>query len=247
MNELSLPLTIVPSYLGGRHPLLKVLVGAGLLAVFLLIPDRTPAVVAGKGVIIVLLWLGTGGFSRLEGCFRVLLFLFSFLGIIFIFTLLGDAVSGTAGMALFRRLAIKSIWAATISFLIAGAINYRECIYLSRILKIPSPISSQMLLVILIWGKLFEEFRHVPAAWKSRGLSSRYLKRHPELIARLLKMVLLRTVRQASRLELSFLGRGFAGKLYTFFTASWSTLDSLTLIGTAALLLELGVIARTGC
>jgi len=46
----------------------------------------------------------------------VLLFLFSFLGIIFIFTLLGDAVSGTAGMALFRRLAIKSIWAATISF-----------------------------------------------------------------------------------------------------------------------------------
>jgi len=40
MNELSLPLTIVPSYLGGRHPLLKVLVGAGLLAVFLLIPDE---------------------------------------------------------------------------------------------------------------------------------------------------------------------------------------------------------------
>lgn len=244
MNELSLPLTAVPSYLAGRHPLLKVLVGAGLLTVFLLLPDRTPAVVAGKGAIIVLLWLCTGGFSRLEGCFRVLLFLLSFLGIIFIFTLLGDLFAGAASLEFFRRLTLKSIWAVTISFLIAGTIDFRECIYLGHILKFPPSISSQLLLVILIWGKLFEEFRHVPAAWKSRGLTSRYLKRHPGLIAGLLKMVLLRSVRQASRLELSFLGRGFAGKLYTFFTASWSTLDSLILIGTAALLLGLGVIAR---
>ena len=77
MNELSLPLPAVPSHLAGRHPLLKVLVGAGLLTVFLLLPDQTLAVVAGKGVIIVLLWLCTGGFLRLGGCFRVLLFLFS--------------------------------------------------------------------------------------------------------------------------------------------------------------------------
>ena len=165
-----------------------------------------------------------------------------FFVILFLCTILGDLMTDRGDLTFFREMVIKSIWTVMITFLIGGTIDYRECIYLSRILKIPRNISSQVLLVILIWGKLFKEFSRVPSAWKSRGITSRYLRRHPVMIAGLLKVVLFRVTRQAARLELSLVSRGFSGGLYTCFTASWSPVDSLTLLGTAAILLGIFLI-----
>ena len=169
--------------------------------------------------------------SRWKSIIRILLLLSGFLGILLLCTILGKLVTDQGNLIFFREMVFKSFWTVTISFLIGGTIQYRECVYFSRVLKIPQAISTQILLVILIWGKLFKEFFRVPLAWKSRGITSRYLRRHPGMIAGLLKVVLFRVTRQATRLELSLVSRGFTGSLYTCFSASWSPMDSLTLLG----------------
>jgi len=87
-----------------------------------------------------------------------------------------------------------------------------------------------VLLVILIGRKIAREFSRVPAAWKSRGLSARCLRRHPVRTAGLLTVVLLRTVDQGVRLETALLGRGFSGRLYTCFSARWGRADSAALL-----------------
>jgi len=244
MNGYPPLLSVGRSFLSSRHPLLKVLIGIGLLAVFFIIPDYSLSVAAAKGGVLILLWFGTGGPARWKSLLRILLLLSGFLGIILLCTILGKLVTDQGNLTFFRDMVFKSFWTVTISFLIGGTIHFRECIYLSRILKIPQTISTQILLVILIWGKLFKEFFRVPLAWKSRGISSRYLSRHPGMIAGLLKVVLFRVIRQATRLELSLVSRGFIGRLYTCFTASWKPVDSLTLLGVAAMLSGLVLMSR---
>ncbi len=86
-----------------------------------------------------------------------------------------------------------------------------------------------MLLVILIGRKIAREFSRVPAAWRSRGLTARCLRRHPARVAGLLTVVLLRTVDQGVRLETALIGRGFSGSLYTCFSARWTAADTLAL------------------
>jgi len=236
-------LSIGRSFLTSRHPLLKVVIGIGLLLVFFIIPDHPRSVIAAKGGILILLWLGTGGAARWKSLFRVLLGLAGFLGIFLLCTILGKFVSDQGSLAIFREMVLKSFWTVTISFLIAGTIHYRECVYLSRILKIPQTISSQVLLIILIWGKLFKEFSRVPLAWKGRGITPLYLRRHPGMIAGLLKVVLFRVTCQATRLEMSLVSRDFTGRLYTCFAASWAVADSLTLLGVAVLISSLLLIS----
>jgi hypothetical protein len=235
-------LAVEGSFVTSRHPLLKVLIGVGLLVAFFIIPDHPLSVIAAKGGILILLWLGTGGSARWKSLFQVFLGLAGFLGIFLLCTILGKLVSDQGSLTVFREMVLKSFWTVTISFLIAGTIHYRECVYLSRILKIPQAISSQVLLIILIWGKLFKEFSRVPLAWKSRGITSRYLRRHPGMIAGLLKVVLFRITRQATRMEFALSSRGFSGRLYTCATAIWSPVDSLTLLGVGIILLGLFLI-----
>jgi len=239
MNGYPPLLAIERSFVTARHPLLKVLMGAGLLVTFLIIPDHPRSVIAAKGGILILLWLGTGGAARWKSLFRVFIGLAGFLGILFICTILGQLLSGQGSLTIFRDMVIKSCWTVTVTFLIAGTIHYRECVYLSQILKIPQAISSQVLLIILIWGKLFNEFSRVPLAWKGRGITPRYLRRHPGMIAGLLKVVLFRVICQATRLELSLVSRGFTGRLYTCFATSWALADSLTLLGVAVMISSL--------
>ncbi|HDL65090.1 MAG TPA: hypothetical protein ENH12_06865 [Proteobacteria bacterium] len=231
MNGFPPLLSVERSFVSTRHPLLKVLIGIALLVVFFIIPDQSISVIAAKGGVLIILWFGTGGPARWKSIIRILLLLSGFLGILLLCTILGKLVTDQGNLIFFREMVFKSFWTVTISFLIGGTIHYRECVYFSRVLKIPQAISTQILLVILIWGKLFKEFFRVPLAWKSRGITSRYLRRHPGMIAGLLKVVLFRVTRQATRLELSLVSRGFTGSLYTCFSASWSPMDSLTLLG----------------
>jgi len=231
MNGYPPLLTVGRSFVTGLHPLLKALMGAGLLMAFLIIPDYPRPVIAAKVAILILLWLGTGGTARWKSLFRVFIGLAGFLGILLVCTVLGQIFSDQGSFAIFRDMVLKSFWTVTITFLIAGTIHYRECVYLSRILKIPQAISSQVLLIILIWGKFFNEFSRVPLAWKARGITPQYLRRHPGMIAGLLKVVLFRVTCQATRLELSLVSRGFNGRLYTCSTAIWSSLDSMILMG----------------
>ncbi len=231
------------SFISSRHPLLKVLIGLGLLVIYFIVPDRYPPAVAAKVGILILLWITAGGPARWKSLARIIILLTGFLLILLICTVLGKLVSNQGDLSFFREMVFKSFWTVTISFLVAGTIDYRECIYLARIMRIPRTISSQVLLVILIWGKLFKEFFRVPQAWKSRGITSRYLRRHPGMIAGLLKVVLLRVTRQAIRLELSLVSRGFTGRLYTCFNASWSPVDSLTLLGVMVLIFSLFLIS----
>ena len=242
MNGYPPLLSVGRSFISSRHPLLKISIGIGFLAIFFIIPDSSLPVAAVKLGILILLWLVTGGSPRWKSLFRILLLLSGFLGILFLCTILGALATDQGNMTFFREMVFKSFWMVTISFLIGGTIEYRECIYLSRILKIPPMISSQILLVILIWGKLFKEFSRVPLAWRGRGISSRYLRRHPGMIAGLLKVVLFRVTCQATRLELSLVSRGFTGRLYTCFTSSWSLIDSLTLLGVAIIIFSLFLI-----
>ncbi|MEA1927044.1 MAG: CbiQ family ECF transporter T component [Candidatus Auribacterota bacterium] len=183
------------------------------------------------------------GPARWKNLLRIILLLSGFLGILLLCTILGKLVTDQGNLTFFREMVFKSFWTVTISFLIGGTIHYRECVYLSRVLRIPQTISTQILLVILIWGKLFAEFFRVPLAWKSRGITSRYLRRHPGMIAGLLKVVLFRVTRQATRLELSLVSRGFTGRLHTCFTASWSPVDSLTLLGVTVMIFGLFLIS----
>lgn len=231
------------SFVSSLHPLLKVLIGISLLAVFFIIPDHSLSVGAAKGGILILLWSATGGLARWKSILRILLLLSGFMAILLLFTILSKLVMDQGNLAFFREMVLKSFWTVIISFLICGTIHYRECIYLSRILRIPQTISSQILLVILIWAKLFQEFVRVPLAWKSRGITSRYLRRHPVMIAELLKVVLFRVIRQANRLELSLVSRGFTGRLYTCFSASWNSVDSLTLLGVTVMISSLFLIS----
>lgn len=243
MNEYPPLLSVGRSFITSRHPLLKVLIGIGMLAVFFIIPDHSLSVVAAKVGILILLWLGTGGPARWKSLLRIFLILSGFLGVLLLCTIMGKLVTDQGNLNFFGEMVFKSFWTVTISFLIGGTIDYRECIYLSRTLNISQTISSQVLLVILIWGKLFKEFSRVPSAWKSRGITSRYLRRHPGMIAGLLKVVLFRVIRQATRLELSLVSRGFTGRLYTCFTASWSPVDSLTLLGITVVIFSLFLIS----
>ncbi len=243
MNGLPPLLSVGRSFVSSRHPLLKVLIGITLLVVFFIIPDQSISVIAAKGGVLIILWFGAGGPARWKSIIRILLILSGFLGILLLCTILGKLVTDQGNLIFLREMVFKSFWTVTISFLISGTIHYRECIYLSRILKIPQAVSTQILLVILIWGKLCKEFFRVPLAWKSRGLTSRYLRRHPGMIAGLLKVVLFRVTRQATRLELSLVSRGFAGRLYTCFSASWSPVDSLTLLGVTVMISSLFLIS----
>lgn len=239
MNEYPPLLKVERSFITSRHPLLKILLGLGLWLVFFIIPDRHLLVITWKMIVLILIFFATGGPARWKSLLRILLFLIVFLAVIFFCTLLGNLVTNRGNLIFFRQMVLKSSWTVLIAFLIGGTIHYRECVYLGRILRIPPAISSQLLLVILIWGKLFKEFIRVPEAWKSRGITARYLKKHPGMIGELLKVVLYRITIQADRLELTLLSRGFAGRLYTCYTASWTSLDSVTLL--AAMIIVLGL------
>jgi energy-coupling factor transporter transmembrane protein EcfT len=239
MNGYPPLLSVGRSFVSSLHPLLKVLIGIGLLTAFFIIPDQSLSLVAAKGGVLLLLWFETGGLARWKSLLRILFLLSGFLGILFLCTVLGKLMTDQGNLTFFREMVFKSFWTVTISFLISGTIHFRECIYLSRFLKIPQAVSTQVLLVILIWGKLFQEYFRVPLAWKSRGITSRYLRRHPVMIAGLLKVVLFRVTRQATRLELSLVSRGFTGRLYTCFSASWKPVDSLTLLGVMVMLFSL--------
>ncbi|MFH1039261.1 MAG: CbiQ family ECF transporter T component [PVC group bacterium] len=226
----------VPSFLAGRHPLLKLLIWGGVLGAFLLVPDRSPRAAAGKLAVLIILFFISGGRRRWKGLLRAFLLLAGFLSILFLCTILGDRVSGGSSMIFFRAMAFRSAGAVTISFLAAGSLDYRECVYLTRMLHLPPFFTSQVLLVVMIWGKLLEEFYQVPLAWESRGVTSRYVRRHPRILVDLLKVVLLRVTGRAGRLELALIGRGFSGRLYTCFSASWSLADTVTLLGFIGLL-----------
>lgn len=107
--------------------------------------------------------------------------------------------------------------------------EFAEFVYLARILKIPSRLSVQGLLILLTGRKIAREFARVPAAWKSRGLDGRCLRRHPGRAAGLLTVVLLRAAEQGGRLETALIGRGFSGRFYTCYSASWTRADSAAL------------------
>ncbi len=227
----------VPSFISGRHPLLKLLIGAGLLGSFLFLPDRSWWAVTGKLTVLLILFFASGGRSRWKSLLRVYLVLTGFLGLLLLCTVIGDIFSGSSMMAFFRSTAFKSVWTVTISFLVAGTLDYRECVILTRMLHLPPLIASQILLIVTIWGKLLEEFHQVPLAWKSRGVTSGYVRRHPRILIDLLKVVLFRITARAGRLELALLGRGFSGRLYTCFSPVWAPADTRTLLGFIGLLL----------
>ncbi len=205
-----------PSFFGRRRPLFKLPVAAVLLAVFLLVPDRSLSVVIAKFVGLIALGLAASGFSHPKNWGRVLLYLVGFLGTLICLTALGGWLTGRGEFRYFKDLALKCFWVTNISYLLAASFHYRELVYLAARLKVPAAISSQVLLIFLVWGKFFEEFRRAPLAWKSRGLTSRSLRRRRGLILKLLKVVFHRTVRRAHRLEQPLLSRGFDGRLFTF-------------------------------
>ena len=219
------------SPLAARHPLSKLLLGLGTLAVFLLLPDRKAAAVAAKLAVLAAIFLVAGGIKRWRTLLRGGLALLGFLAVFLLCSLLGDALTGGGSLSFFFGMTVKSFWTLTISLLLFGSLGYRECVYLARILPLPRRISVQVLLVILIGRRVAREFSRVPAAWKSRGLSARCLRRHPGRAAGLLTVVLLRSVDQGGRLETALIGRGFSGELYTCFTTPWTAADSLALFG----------------
>ena len=205
-----------PSFLGRRPPFLKLSLAAFLFAVYLSLPDRSLPVAAAKLLGVIALGMAASGFSRPKSWGRILLYLAGFLTVLFCLTALGGWLTGRGDYRYFRNLALKCFWVTNISYLLAASFHYRELVYLADLLKVPPVVSSQVLLIFLVWGKFFEEFRRVPLAWKSRGLTPRFLRRNPGLILNLLKVVLHRAVRRAYRLEQALLSRGFDGRLYTF-------------------------------
>ena len=215
--------------LAARHPLFKLILAAGGLAIFLLLPDREFPIVLAKLALLGALFFVSGGFSRWRTLLRGGLALAGFLAVFLLFSLIGDAISGGDSLPFFLHLALKSFWTLALSLLLFGSLGYRECVYLARILRIPRRIAVQLLLVILIGRQVAREFARVPAAWKSRGLTAACLRRHPGRAAGLLTVVLLRAVDQGGRLETALIGRGFSGGLYTCFTAPWKAGDSLAL------------------
>ncbi len=212
-----------------RHPLFKLVLAGGGLAGFLLLPDREVSVVLAKLALLGILFFISGGIRRRRTLLRGGLALAGFLAVFLLCSLIGDLLSGGDSLSFFLGMAVKSFWTLALSLLLFGSLGYRECVYLARILRIPRRIAVQLLLVILIGRQVAREFARVPAAWKSRGLSARCLRRHPGRAAGLLKVVLLRAVDQGGRLETALIGRGFSGELYTCFTAPWKAADSLAL------------------
>lgn len=220
----------VNGLLARRHPLFKVLLGAGTLSAFLLLPDRTLPAVAAKLAVLLVVFFLAGGPSRRGSLLRGGLALSGFLAVFLLCSLLGDALSGGNTIPLFLSLARKSFWTLAISLLLFGAVEFREWVYLSRILKIPPRIAAQSLLIILIGGKIAREFSRVPAAWKSRGLTARCLRRDPARATGLLTLLLLRVTCQGGRLEQALIGRGFTGRFHTCFSARWGRADTLALL-----------------
>ena len=196
--------------------MLKLITAAGLLIIYYFIPDQSLLVVGVKLGLIIIIAIFTPGFSSLKSWTRVLAFLAAFLFLIYSVTYLGILVSGKGNLVHLRRLALKSFWMVNISFLFTISFHYRELIYLFQTLKVPPALSAQVLLIFLIWSKLFAEFRQVPLVWKSRGVTAGMAGKKGRLVLDLLKVVLLRTLRGAARLERALLSRGFGGRLYTF-------------------------------
>jgi len=215
MNELARFPAPRSSFLSRCHPGCKFILALLLLLAYLFIPDRSAPVVAVKLVLIILLAFFSGGFSRWRNWLRVLLFLASFLILIYSVTYLGGILSGAGNLIRLHRLALKSFWMVNISFLFTISFCYRELIYLARVWRVPPFLSSQVLIIFLVWSKLAAEFSRVPLAWKCRGAGGV----RAGLLINMLKVVLLRTLRRASCLERSFLSRGFEGEFYTFW--SW--------------------------
>ncbi len=227
------------SPIAARHPLFKLVLALGTLSAFLLVPDRTAGAVAGKLAVLGAIFFLSGGIGRAGSLLRGGLALFGFLAVLLICALLGDLLSGGDSLHFFFALAGKSFWTLAVSLLLFETIRYTECVYLSRLLRVPPRLAVQILLVILIGRKIAREFSRVPAAWKSRGLSARCLRRHPARTADLLTVVLLRAVDQGVRLETALLGRGFSGRLYTCFSARWGRADSAALGGFCLIVLLL--------
>lgn len=217
--------------LAARHPLFKLVLGLGTLSAFLLLPDRPLSAVAAKLAVLGVIFVISGGFHCWRNLLRGGMALLSVLAIFLFCSLLGDALSGGDSLAFFFTLAAKSFWTLSLSLLLFSALSYSECVYLCRALRVPPRLAVQILLVILIGRKIAREFSRVPAAWKSRGLTARFLWRHPARAVGLLTVVLLRTIDQGGRLEMALIGRGFAGRLYTCFSAHWTVADSAALGG----------------
>ncbi len=217
--------------LAARHPLFKLVLGLGTLSAFLLLSDRPLSAVAAKLAVLGVIFVFSGGVHRWRSLLRGGMALLSVLAIFLFCSLLGDALSGGDSLPFFFNLAAKSFWTLSISLLLFSALNYSECVYLSRTLCLPRRLAVQILLVILIGRKIAREFSRVPAAWKSRGLTARFLWRHPARAVGLLSVVLLRTIDQGGRLETALIGRGFSGRLYTCFSARWTVADSAALGG----------------
>ncbi|MEA1928827.1 MAG: hypothetical protein U9N73_11535, partial [Candidatus Auribacterota bacterium] len=93
MNGYPPLLSVGRSFVSSRHPLLKVLIGIGLLAVFFLIQDHSLSVIVAKGGVLILLWFGTGGPARWKNLLRIILLLFCFLGILLLCAILGKLVT----------------------------------------------------------------------------------------------------------------------------------------------------------
>jgi energy-coupling factor transporter transmembrane protein EcfT len=230
------------SGLSKRHPLFKLLLGAGLLAVCLGVPDRSPAVVILKLGLIAGLGASTAIYTRWGSWLRALLLLAGFLLVLFAATGIGIWITGKGNLDRLGRLALRSFWAVNISFLIAMSFHFRETVYLSALLKIPAFISSQVLLIFHIWRKLLNEFRQVPLAWRSRGIGSGRIGKDPKSITMLLKVIFLRTVHRVGRLERALLNRGFDGEFFTFWGKPWLKSDTLALaVAAAAAVILIGV------
>lgn len=241
MNEISRFINGGDSFFNQRHPLLKLFLGGAFLAAVFLPPDFFPETVLLKLALLLLFGGLAGVFKSPSGWIRVNIFWGSFM----LFLLAVTAGKGLVSQNELRlgpvlSIAGRSFWIVNVIFLWARGFQYRELIYLGEIFRVPRRITTQVLLIFIIFGKLMGEFRLVPRVWKVRGVHSASFHSKLRLLPALLRSVLMRTTRFARRLEMALFSRGFGGGLYTFFSRDWQRADTLTL-GGALLILSLSL------
>ena len=216
-----------PSFLGDLHPLLRLAGALGFCLVFLLLPDRSCGIVIVKLALIALLGALAGGFKTPGGWPVVLIAFGLFWGIVILLSTAGSYLQDRPyQFDLFKAIA-KSFWTVNIIYLFGRTMRDRELIYLARALRLPPNFAAQVNLTLFSWEKLAAEFRKVPAAWASRGITAGLLRRRPRMLIDLLGVVFRRTMAKAAALERALVSRGFSGRLYTLYSPRWDSGDSL--------------------